>query len=73
MKLFINIFMQKKSLEDTIRKLHQKYKNVPSPLSENYSRLHSNIGVTPQQTTPGNNFRDSLVGDFKPQRQRFFG
>jgi hypothetical protein len=68
MKLFINIYMQKKSLEDTIRNLHKKYKNVPSPLSENYNHMNSNIHMAPQQTTPSSDVRSQLLSGFKPPK-----
>ena len=41
-----------KSLEETIKELRNKYKNVPSPLSENYNKMNQNVNFTPQQKTP---------------------
>ena len=65
--------MNKKSLEDTIRAVSQKYKNRPSPLQMMGSQ---NIGIAPQQITPNSppsskNIRNALVGDFKPPQNTF--
>lgn len=57
-----------KTLEETIRDLHKRYKNVPSPLSENYQRNKPNM--VPQQTTP-TSIRSNLLGDFKPPRRQW--
>lgn len=55
-----------KTLEETIRELRQRYKNAPSPLSENYNHMNKNVNFI--STTPKpQNFRDSILGDFKPQ------
>lgn len=54
---------QQKSLEDVIKDLQKKYKNVPSPLSENFKQSQPNI--TPQQRL-GGDIKNSLLGDFKP-------
>ena len=62
---------QHKKLEDTIRELRQRYKNVPSPLSQQINHLNENVNFIPQRPQPAN-FRDNLVGEFKPQQQRFF-
>lgn len=54
---------QQKSLEDVIKELHKKYKNMPSPLSENYKNQQPNM--VPTQKIGGSE-RQSLLGDFKP-------
>lgn len=51
-----------KSLEETIKELQKRYKNVPSPLSENYQR--NKPAYIPQQNNQ--NFSNSILGDFKP-------
>jgi len=59
-----------KTLEQTIRELRQRYKNVPSPLSENYQRNRPNM--VPQQTTPHTQpLRNNLLGDFTPPRKQW--
>jgi hypothetical protein len=60
-----------KKLEDTIRELRQRYKNVPSPLSNIKSNLSEDIHFIPQNPTP-QNFKTKLLGDFKPQQQKFY-
>jgi len=64
--------MNKKSLEDTIRAVGQKYKNRPSPLL----MMNPNVGIAPQQVTPNSppsskNIRNALIGDFKPPQDTF--
>jgi hypothetical protein len=59
------------SLEDTIRKVHQKYKNCPSPLSEQYTRLNANVNMVPQQTTPSKDIKGNLLGNFRPPNDTF--
>ena len=71
MKLFINICMQKKSLEDTIKLLQQKYKHVPSPLSDSALKFRENIAVTPQQVTPRQDPRNQLISGFRPTPRSF--
>lgn len=58
-------------LEDTIRKVQQKYKNRPSPLSEQYIRSNANVNYVPQQTTPSNDPRSRLLGNFRPPNDTF--
>ena len=60
-----------KSLEDTIRQLHKKYKNVPSPLSEEYVRRNQNVNFVPQQTTPSKDTRSNLLGNYRPLNDTF--
>lgn len=65
--------MNKRSLEDTIRAVGQKYKNRPSPLM---MMNNPNVGIAPQQVTPSSppsskNIRNALVGDFIPPRDTF--
>lgn len=60
-----------KKLEDTIRELRQKYRNVPSPLSQQNHHLSENVNFIPSKQMAVN-FRDNLIGEFKPQQQRFF-
>jgi len=54
---------QEKTLEETIKELQRKYKNVPSPLSENYSR---NQPVMVPQQRLGTSFHDTILDGFKP-------
>ncbi len=56
-----------KSIEQTIREVQQRYKNVPSPLSEQAQR-NRQMGVVPQQqmARPNNDPRSSILGDFRP-------
>lgn len=62
-----------KSLEDTIRELNKKYKNRPSPLSEQYRRGEGSVNFISQtnQTKSSRDPRDLLVGDFKPLPKGF--
>lgn len=61
-----------KKLEDTIRELRQRYKNVPSPLSSTYNHMNENVHFVPQQAK-SKDIRDQLLGGFKPQQQpRFY-
>lgn len=60
-----------KKLEDTIRELRQRYKNVPSPLSKIEPNLSEDIKFIPQKP-PQENFQNKLFGDFKPQQPRFY-
>jgi hypothetical protein len=69
MKLFINIYMNGKSLEDTIRAVHQKHKNRPSPLQ--FLDPEKQVPMAPQQVTPKTDARGALLQDFKPQEHRF--
>ena len=59
------------ALEDTIRKVQQKYKNRPSPLSEQYIRSNGNVNMVPQQITPSNDLRGNLLGNFRPPNDTF--
>lgn len=64
--------MNRRSLEDTIRAVSQKYKNRPSPLA----MMNHNVGMVPQQVSPpttpsSKNIRNVLVGDFKPPQDVF--
>lgn len=59
------------ALEDTIRKVQQKYKNRPSPLSDQYIRSNSNVNFVPQQITPSKDLRGNLLGNFKPPNDTF--
>lgn len=61
--------MNKKSLEDSIRAVHDKYKNKPSPL--NFIDPEKPIPFVPLQTTPKTDIKDTLLGDFKPQKYTF--
>lgn len=58
-------------LEDTIRKVQQKYKNRPSPLSEQYTRSNANVNMVPQQITPTKDVRGNLLGNFRPPNDIF--
>lgn len=59
------------SLEDTIKKIQQKYKNKPSVLSEHYARANANVNFAPQQITPPKNVRENLLSGFKPLKDTF--
>lgn len=62
-----------KTLEQTIRELGARYKNVPSPLSEQYRRQNGNIQHVPQQgMARGTDPRGSILGDFKPNTPNTF-
>jgi hypothetical protein len=60
----------RKSLEETIKELRNKYKNVPSPLSENYNKMNQNVNFTPQQKT-ADSFRQELLTNFKLPKRGF--
>ena len=60
-----------KSLEDTIRQLQQKYKNSPSPLSEQYIKSNANTTFISQQPVNSTNVRNVLLGNFKPSKDTF--
>jgi hypothetical protein len=61
-----------KKLEDTIRELHKRYKNVPSPLATMKPNLSEDINFIPQKPVQ-QNFQDQLLSGFKPQQQpRFY-
>jgi hypothetical protein len=62
----------KKSLEETIRAVSNKYRNRPSPLSG----INPAVPFAPQQVTPtttpsSKNIKNALIGDFKPPRDTF--
>lgn len=59
------------SLEDTIRKLHDKYKNRPSILSEEYRRSNANVNFIPQQNAQPANPKSALIGHFTPPPKSF--
>ena len=59
-----------KSLVETIKELRNKYKNVPSPLSENYNKMNQNVNFVPQQKAP-DSFRQDLLSNFKPPKRGF--
>lgn len=61
--------MNKRSLEDTIRAVHQKHKNKPSPLM--FLDPEKPLAMSPQQVTPKTDARGALLQDFKPQEHRF--
>ena len=60
-----------RTLEDTIKLLHNKYKNVPSPLQY----MNENVGFTPTQVPPqmraSNDIRGNLLGNFRPPNDTF--
>jgi hypothetical protein len=60
-----------KSLEETIRLLHQKYKNRPSPLQI----MNENTGFAPTQVPQymrqSKDIRDNLLGNFIPHKDTF--
>lgn len=59
------------ALEDTIRKVQQKYKNRPSPLSEQYIRSNANVNMVPTQIPKYMDPRSALIGNFKPSKDTF--
>jgi hypothetical protein len=59
------------SLEDTIRKVQQRYKNRPSPLSEQYTRSNANVNIVPQQINQTKDVRGNLLGNFRPPNDTF--
>jgi len=59
------------SLEDTIRKVQQRYKNRPSPLSEQYTRSNTNVNIVPQQINQTKDVRGNLLGNFRPPNDTF--
>lgn len=61
--------MNKKSLEDAIRDVHNKHKNKPSPLQ--FINPENPMPFVPQQTTPKTDARSALTGNFKPQSYTF--
>jgi hypothetical protein len=75
MKLFINnyMFRQKSglSLEDAIRQVQKKYRNVPSPLQY----MQENVGFAPTQVPQhmrqSKNLRDNLLSGFIPSKDTF--
>lgn len=66
--------MAKISLEDQIRRVQQKYKNVPSPLAnlnpETQMQLGVDLGKDSVPKKP-QNIRQNLLGDFKPIKDHF--
>lgn len=61
-----------KKLEDTIRELQKRYKNVPSPLIQTKPNLSEDVRFIPQKPIQ-QNFQDQLLNGFKPQQQpRFY-
>jgi hypothetical protein len=62
--------MNGKSLEDTIRSVHQKYKNRPSPLQ--FLDPEKQVPMAPQQVTPKTDARAALTQNFKPENYRIF-
>jgi hypothetical protein len=59
------------SLEDAIRKVNQKYKNTPSPLSEIYKNTNKMVSSIPSVQSKPNNPKDYLLGGFKPNSRPF--
>jgi hypothetical protein len=59
------------SLEDTIKKLQQQYKNKPSPLSDQYIRTNSNVNYIPTQGSVKKDPRNNLLGNFIPPNDIF--
>jgi hypothetical protein len=62
----------KKSLEETIKELHKKYKNTISPLSEQYNKNNKNVNFVPQQKTANLDPRNSLLDNFSPPKNSKF-
>jgi hypothetical protein len=59
------------SLEDTIKKVQQKYKNRPSPLSDQYIRSNSNVNYIPSEISKPKDIRGNLLGNFRPPNDTF--
>lgn len=59
-----------KSLEDTIRELHNKNKNKPSPLSEQYRRGEGSVHYISENKNPKTP-RDFLLNQFIPNPKGF--
>lgn len=59
------------SLEDAIRKVNQKYKNTPSPLSEIYKNTNKMVSVIPSKQNHPSSPKDILLGAFKPNNRPF--
>lgn len=59
-----------KSLEETIREMRIRYKNVPSPLSETYNRSNSNVNFVPIKSTTDIN-KNRLLDGFIPNGIKF--
>lgn len=57
------------SVEDTIRNISKKYKNVKSPLSENYEKGNKTTHFI--QNKNNNCIKSSLLNDFKPNSKSF--
>lgn len=59
------------SLEDAIRNVSKKYRNVPSPLTEIYQNTNKAVmGMTPQKNQP-KSAKDNLLGNFRPNTKPF--
>lgn len=61
-----------KSLEETIKELHKKYKNTISPLSEEYAKGNKNVNFVPQQKTANLDPRNALLNNFNPPKNSKF-
>jgi len=59
------------SLEDTIRKVQQKYKNRPSILSEEYRKSNENVHFVPSNNQVHQDPRQNLLGGFRPLKDTF--
>jgi len=59
------------SLEDAIRGVQQKYKNRPSPLVNVQENVHYIPTHVPDHMSPTKDFRDNLLGSFKPSKDTF--
>jgi len=60
---------QRKSLEDTIRAVHDRYKNRPSPLL--FSNQQTPMVPQQQGTPPTADLRSNLLSGFKPRQDTF--
>lgn len=59
------------SLEETIRKIQQKYKNKPSILSEQYRKSNDNVHFISTTQQKFVDPRQNLLGEFKPLKDTF--
>jgi len=61
------------SLEDTIRAVHNKHKNRPSPLLmiQEDSNIHMSPTQVPDNKKQAPNIRDQILNNFIPTNSRF--
>jgi hypothetical protein len=57
------------SVEDAIRQVQQRYKNRPSPLAN--LNENNRQPVVPQQGFQQQDFRNNLLGNFRPNKDTY--